>query len=45
MDGLEAEKEALSREKGEAEAKSWAELDHLRVTFDGLKKNSDTINK
>lgn len=45
MDGLEMEKEELSREKGETEAKSWAELDHLRVTYDGLKKNSDTINK
>lgn len=45
MDGLEVEKGELSRERGETEAKSWSELDHLRITYEGLKKTSDTINR
>lgn len=45
MDDLEVEKGGVSRERGETEAKSWSELDHLRITHEGLKKNSDTINR
>jgi flagellar motility protein MotE (MotC chaperone) len=45
MADLEAEKGELSRERGEAEAKTRAELDHLRVTYEDMKKTSDTINK
>ena len=45
MEGLEGEKAVVSRERGEAEAKSWAELEHLRVTYEGLKHTSETIDR
>lgn len=45
MEGLEGEKAVHTRERGEAEAKSWAELEHLRVTYEGLKQTSETIDR
>ena len=42
---LEGEREKLSREKGVAEAESWSQLENLRVTYEGIKKNSDTISR
>ncbi len=45
MEGHEGERAELSRERGELESKSWAELEHLRVTYESLRKTSDTINR
>ena len=45
MEGLEGEKEDMVRGREEFEAKTWAELEQLKVTFEGIKRKSDTINK
>ncbi len=42
---LEEEKEKLSRERSEMEAESWSAQEHLRVTYEGVKKSSDTISR
>ena len=45
MEKLAEQREELGQERGVVEAESWSELEHLRVTYDGLKKTSDTISK
>ena len=45
MEELIDKKAEVSRERSEVEAKSWADLEHLRVTYEGIKKTSDTISR
>lgn len=45
MKKLEAERSELSSDRGEMEADSWGKLEHLKVTYESLKKSSDTINR
>ena len=42
---LEEEKAGLGHERGAAEAESWAELESLKVTYEGIEKNSKVISR
>lgn len=43
--GVQEEKEEVGRERSEAESKSWAELDGYRISYEELRKSSETISK
>lgn len=45
MEQLQVEKEDLSREKEATEAESRGELELLRVTFEGVRKTTETIKR
>ena len=42
---LEEEKASLGRESRAKEAESWSELENLKVTYEGIQKHTNTINR